>query len=234
MLRSSRGKALESRESSLISDRDAGELRPLGSPSRLIARGNLSAADGGWCGGRLEFTKSRPTVRNLKRTVVRLRGGSRRTDIGAGGTHAGPGKLGSADGRTSGLGSRLVCGHARVAVDRKPPPSDGFKIVRMKLLVACLLISAAFACEQEGKTYQNGDQWINGPFKYSCWSNPTRGWRTNVVACIAPGNVEVPVQSVKVVGEDIWECVMNHAGQVYLRQKKTKNAACNGHPFGDE
>ncbi|VDL76973.1 unnamed protein product [Nippostrongylus brasiliensis] len=103
----------------------------------------------------------------------------------------------------------------------------------MKLFIAYLGITTAFACQFKGKTYKNDEEWTeNESFKMKCRIEPNGSWRTEVSGCVTPDKVVVPVNDQIDIGDHTWECKLNPGGRIVFEQKMNKHAACNGHPFG--
>ncbi|WKY11742.1 hypothetical protein Q1695_003365 [Nippostrongylus brasiliensis] len=105
----------------------------------------------------------------------------------------------------------------------------------MKLFIAYLGITTAFACQFKGKTYKNDEEWTeNESFKMKCRIEPNGSWRTEVSGCVTPDKVVVPVNDQIDIGDHTWECKLNPGGRIVFEQKMNKHAACNGHPFDSE
>ncbi|KAE9415085.1 hypothetical protein Angca_003564 [Angiostrongylus cantonensis] len=105
----------------------------------------------------------------------------------------------------------------------------------MNCFYICLLFSVALACEHNGKTYNNGDVWIDREiYKVRCITEPDGSWRISVFECIGPDGIAMPVRSEKVIDGRIWECKMDDKGEIKLSQRSDDTLSCDGHPYGSE
>ncbi|KAE9548632.1 hypothetical protein FO519_008156 [Halicephalobus sp. NKZ332] len=65
-----------------------------------------------------------------------------------------------------------------------------------------------------------------------CTIHQNGSWKTEVVACLAPNGIKIPINSSIDDGSDQWKCSMNDRGMVTLVQGPNPNAKCDGHEVG--
>ena len=65
-----------------------------------------------------------------------------------------------------------------------------------------------------------------------CTIHDNGSWKTEVVACLAPSGIKIPINSSLDDGNDQWKCSMNERGMVTLVQGANPNAKCDGHEVG--
>jgi len=90
--------------------------------------------------------------------------------------------------------------------------------------------SGVDACQHNGITYRNADEWVErNSFIMRCTILDNGSWRTEVVACRAPHNgVRIPLHTTIEDGADEWKCQRNDQGMVVLIQNANPNARCDG------
>ncbi|CAJ0573593.1 unnamed protein product, partial [Mesorhabditis spiculigera] len=101
--------------------------------------------------------------------------------------------------------------------------------------VLAVLASSALGCRYKGNSYVNNETWEEkGAFRMKCIIESNGSWRTDVVGCLTPDGVEVPVKGKKSIGEHEWSCEQTADGHITLKQELGKNADCpGGHKRGD-
>ncbi|CAJ0948324.1 unnamed protein product, partial [Mesorhabditis belari] len=74
----------------------------------------------------------------------------------------------------------------------------------------------------------NPAQEEKGAFKMKCVIESNGSWRTEVIGCLTPDGVDVPVNGRKAVGDHEWACEQTADGHISLKQEMGKNADCPG------
>ncbi|CAJ0946609.1 unnamed protein product, partial [Mesorhabditis belari] len=97
------------------------------------------------------------------------------------------------------------------------------------LIILAILICCAFSCRYKGNSYVNNETWEEkGAFKMKCVIESNGSWRTEVIGCLTPDGVDVPVNGRKAVGDHEWACEQTADGHISLKQEMGKNADCPG------
>ncbi|KAK5976378.1 hypothetical protein GCK32_005877 [Trichostrongylus colubriformis] len=85
----------------------------------------------------------------------------------------------------------------------------------MKLLLLFLFAGVAHSlvCKHNGKTYNDGDTWVDGNFKMKCTASNNK-WATSIVACLTAKGSEVAVGSTLVEDGRKYNCQDQGGGKV--------------------